>query len=111
MILLPKVPDIHHVILEIKYIRKGFGYGWLRESLMKTVTGAELYARTFKTKAWPALLIVLAGDEGRGNIDRRVREARLLLVELGLAGKIAVINETAIHQLPCEKLRDLLLPP
>lgn len=102
--------ESERIIVEIKYIAKGFRQGWLLETLNGLSARTQLYATNFSQEARGVLLIVL-GSDARSSAERvdamykqsletqssRFSNLRTRLVEL-----------EKVSELSCEKLRELL---
>ncbi|WP_460206294.1 hypothetical protein [Klebsiella pneumoniae] len=49
-------------LIELKYIRKGFNYGWLKESFLRNIYKRNMY-KQFRDKKAISLLLVLVDDD------------------------------------------------
>jgi hypothetical protein len=92
-----KDPDF---VIEVKYIRRGFKYAWLRESAMRLALANELYDARLKRRSIPLLIVILSADEvfqqpdvknarEKTQFDLRQRDARL---------RIEYVSEIEIQQ-------------
>lgn len=96
-------------IIEVKYIRRGFNYGWLRESFLKSI-----YARTFYsqiTNRLPNSVLLIVLDQEAGAIDKYSSlVARIRDEALGRKGKdvIALLRKEELDSLSVEALQDRL---
>jgi len=98
------------VIIELKYIRQGFHYSWMRESASRLILATELYAERLHRKSVPLLLIITANavalsDTDFGRMSERVNES---LAEIRKPFRIVRILEDRINSIGCEELRTLL---
>ena len=96
------------VIVEVKYIRKGFNYGWLAESVNGLTARTALYASRFSTRSRAVLVIILASPNGIfvEKIERfkeRLRADRPRVGDL----KIHCIPKDEIPALTCQQVRQI----
>jgi hypothetical protein len=105
--LLQTEPDI---VIEIKYIRQGFKYGWLRESVMRLAVATELYAARLDRRCLPVLLVVFASEDAplQWEFQQLRRRVQQDFVQRGLAIRVEYIKEKAISAISCEELRHLV---
>ncbi|GLX79188.1 hypothetical protein tinsulaeT_25280 [Thalassotalea insulae] len=87
-------------VIEVKYIRKGFNFGWLKEAFLKNLYMQNEYARATNKKANTLLLIVLA-PEAQNEAKYSQLLERLKLIEVGRNGKdiVRIINEAELTEL------------
>jgi hypothetical protein len=107
--------DTRDVIVEIKFIQKGFKYGWLREVASRVTTGTQLYRSRTGRRARSVVLIILGEiltePARRGRERKEMRDT--VLQELGQLGaklKIHFIEARDIQDIDCLRLGILLLP-
>jgi hypothetical protein len=105
-----RVRESERVILEIKYIRKGFRQGWLTESVNGLAAKTALYSKTVGHRARGVLLIILANSEQ--SLTDRVKElgGRVFTSqpERFKNLRIRTIQQSAIATIPCGELKALL---
>jgi len=98
------------VILEIKYIQRGFRHGWLTESINNLAAKTTLYSNTFSRNATGVLLIVLAA--GAQPLTRRVTDFSQQLRTSQPARfsnlRIHAIDEAVISTISCNQLKAIL---
>jgi len=98
------------VILEIKYIRKGFKYAWLRESAMRLALAAQLYDARLKRRSIPVLAVIFSEEASQQSEVQEIRaRAEINLRQRGVGVRIEYISEAAIPNMPCEELKSLIL--
>jgi hypothetical protein len=96
------------VIVEVKYIRKGFNYGWLTESVNGLTAKTALYGSRFSTSSRPVLVIILASPnrvfvEKIETFKERLRADRPRLRDL----KIHCVAKEEIPTLTCQQVRKM----
>lgn len=62
IVLLANNPGDKDFIIEIKYIRKGFKYGWLRDNAMKQIYSNQIYENETGRSSIPILYVIGAVD-------------------------------------------------
>ena len=104
----PTDPD---VVIEIKYIRRGFRSPWLRESAMRLALAAELYDARLKRHAIPVLIVIFSIEETFQQSEiKDVREkVQTDLRQRGVSVRIQYISEANIPTMSCEQLKRLIL--
>lgn len=102
--------DAKRVIVEIKYIRKGFRTGWLTESASNLLAKTALYRETFSGDVRGVLLIVLA--ESSGSISQRAvaqfEELRQAQPSRFSTIRVRTIEERKIDKISCAQLTTML---
>jgi hypothetical protein len=100
--------DGERIIVEIKYIRKGFHQGWLTESLNSLAARTQLYSNTFSQKARGVLLIVL-GPESRDSLNSVIAAASEKLRSTSSTRfndlRITTLREAEIASVSCRDLK------
>ncbi len=96
-------------IIEIKTIRRGFNYGWLRECFLKNIYAKSIYAQTTNRIPNTLLLIVteIKGDTSEkytSMLDKISKEG------LGRRGKdmVVMIDKEELQSLPNDQLQERL---
>jgi hypothetical protein len=99
------------IILEIKYIRKGFNRGWLSETVNNLASRMALYTKTFDESTSGLLLVVIATSNSP--LSRKVME---ISEELRISHpsrldnvRIQTIYEADIATISCLELRKIVL--
>jgi hypothetical protein len=99
------------IILEIKYIRKGFNRGWLSETVNNLASRMALYRKTFDESTSGLLLVVIATSDSP--LSRKVME---ISEELRISHpsrldniRIRTIYEADIAAMSCLELRTIVL--
>jgi hypothetical protein len=99
------------IIVEIKYIRKGFYQGWLNESLSSLGIRTQLYSDTFSRTARGVLLIVL-GPDSRPDlvqlVDETSKKMRFAPSSSFSDLHVVTLREAEIATISCADLKDLL---
>lgn len=102
-------PDI---TVELKYIRHGFKYGWLRESFMRLALASDIYKSRFARRVRPILIVILgpaANSPKNHELDKLRERLRHNLIETDVEVEVEYVNESAISTVSCEELKILLL--
>jgi hypothetical protein len=99
------------IILEIKYIRKGFNRGWLSETVKGLASRMALYTKTFDESTSGLVLVVIATTNSP--LSRKVME---ISEELRISQpsrldniRIRTIYEADIATISCLELRKIVL--
>ena len=97
------------VILEIKYIRKGFNYGWLAESVQGLTAKTALYAAKFaRTSHVRSVLIIVLASRNDIFVEKIEQFKRRLLSDRRRSSsdvKIHCLAEDDIAALTCHQVR------
>jgi len=97
--------DEPDVIVEIKYIQKGFRYGWLWETATRVLASTELYIAVTRRRAVGVVLVVLSSESVITSTLRSARDRVLEnLNKIQAEGKIELIVEHELADLPCSRL-------
>jgi hypothetical protein len=101
-------PDI---IIEMKYIRQGFKYSWLSESVRRLAVAKDLYTGSLGRAALPVLCVIFAQEDvsarlGLQEIRERVQSEML---ERGAKIRVEYILEASVSGMSCEDVRRLIL--
>jgi len=106
-----RVGQSERIIVEVKYIRKGFRQGWLTETLSNLAARTQLYSNTFSQPARGVLLIVM-GPQSRQALDSLIAEEseRLRTTRSSRFGdlRISSLREADIASISCQELQNLL---
>ena len=102
-------PD-ERVIVDVKYIRKGFNSGFLAETVNGLTARTALYASRFSAPSRAVLVIILASPnsifvEKIENLKARLRTDRPQLASVG----IHCITKDEIPALTCQQVRQMLV--
>jgi hypothetical protein len=99
------------VVIEIKYIRQGFKYSWLRESAMRLALANELYQTRLKRHSVPLLLIIFSEDEASAQSEFHHLRAKVQsdLRQRGIGVRIEYVSEATIHKVSCEEIHRLVV--
>jgi hypothetical protein len=96
-------------IIEVKYIRRGFNYGWLKESFLKSIYARTIYSQLTNRLPNSVLLIILDQEAGTAekysSLVTRIKDEAL-----GRRGKdvIALLRKEELDSLSVEALQDRL---
>jgi hypothetical protein len=98
------------VVIEIKYIRRGFKYAWLRESAMRLALAKELYDARLERQSVALLIVIFSVDEVFQQPDiLNAREKTLFdLSQRGAHLRIEYVNEKEMSDMSCEDLTHLI---
>jgi hypothetical protein len=103
----PNCPD---VVVEIKYIREGFKYAWLRESVMRLAVATELYDARMRRHSNPLLIVIFAAEDAPERVEfQRLRQKVLSdLIQRDVAVRIEYISERIVPEISCEALAHVI---
>jgi hypothetical protein len=104
----PTEPD---VVIEIKYIRRGFKYPWLRESTMRLALANEVYDARLKRNSIPVLIVIFSAEEVSQQPEFQVLRAKAQtdLGQRGVGVRIEYLSEVELPTMSCEQLRRFIL--
>jgi hypothetical protein len=104
----PTDPD---VVVEIKYIRQGFKYAWLRESAMRLALADQLYNAKLKRDSVPLLLVIFSVGElsQQSEVQKLRAKAQADLRQRGAGVRVEYLSDAGIPNMPCEELKRLIL--
>jgi hypothetical protein len=109
-ILQPLLSTSPDVIVEIKYIRRGFRQAWLRESAMRLVLAKELYDAQLGRHSIPLLLVIFSAADASTKSEFLATQAKTQ-ADLRLRGitlRIEYIAEDTIPTMSCDELARLI---
>jgi hypothetical protein len=99
------------IILEIKYIRKGFNRGWLSETISNLSTRMALYAKTFDESPSGLLVVIIATSNS--SLSRKVieisEEFRISQPSRMDNIRVQTIYLDDIATIPCHELKRIVL--
>jgi hypothetical protein len=97
-------------IFEIKYIRKGFKYNWLRDNVQKILYANRSYEQETNRKAIPVLLIV--GNENMTPsptlLEKYINRVQDEMISLNSQVLVVFIPELEFYNMDCTKLKSKL---
>ncbi len=98
-------------MIEVKYIRRGFRYGWLGETVSRLALASEHYGIVLHKSASALLVVIFAEDDGPSkNEFQKLRQRVCLdLKELGVVIRVECLTESALDSLQCAELTRLVL--
>lgn len=107
VLLARKEPDKDY-IFEVKYIRKGFKYNWLRDNVEKVIYANQLYESEMKRKSVPVLFVVGPEDmsqETKGGYRQRIQKE---ITARNSHVLIVLVTELELNSLDCNGLKNML---
>jgi len=97
-------------IFEIKYIRKGFKYSWLRDNAQKIVYANHSYEQETKRPAIPVLFMV--GQEtmtlSPSDVAKYINRVQSEMFSLNSQVQIVFCTETEFYNMDCTELKSKL---
>jgi hypothetical protein len=101
-------PDI---IIEMKYIRQGFKYSWLSESVRRLAVAKDLYTGSLGRTALPVLCIVFAEEDVSARLGLQQLRERVQneMLQRGARIRVEYILEASVSGMSCEDVRQLIL--
>ncbi|MEM5507436.1 hypothetical protein WNY98_01010 [Pseudoalteromonas sp. AS71] len=96
-------------IIEVKYIRKGFNFGWLNEAFLRNLYAQNAYSK-ITNKAANTLLLIVIADEAYNEDKYSKLLTRLRSNELYRKGKdiVRIITETELNNVTDIELQEKL---
>jgi hypothetical protein len=106
-----KVKSAHRIIVEIKYLRKGFNRGWLSETVNSLAARMALYTKIFDESTNGLLLVVIATSNSplSGKVMEISKELRISDPSRLESIRIHTIYEADIATIPCPELMKMVL--
>lgn len=99
------------IIVEIKYIRKGFNRGWLSETFSNLASRMALYSKTFDEETYGVLIVVIATSHSP--LARKVLELSHEVRESDASRldriRVETIYEADIATISCSQLKTLVI--
>jgi hypothetical protein len=97
-------------IFEVKYIRKGFKYFWLRDNILKFIYANNSYQKETNRKAIPVLFIV--GNEKMTpslvDVKKYIYRLQSELDNLESQASVVFVPEAEFYSMDCSKLKSKL---
>jgi hypothetical protein len=95
-------------IVEIKTVRRGFKYGWVRDNIIKMVYANLLYQKDMNRESVPILFIV-GSEKVLSAVDMQDYAGRIHqeVTSLNSKATIAFAYEDRLDSLTCEHLREM----
>ncbi|RPJ74973.1 MAG: hypothetical protein EHM20_09720 [Alphaproteobacteria bacterium] len=108
IVLVSKNNRAEDYIFEVKYIRQGFKYNWLRDNVLKTVYASQLYEVKAKRESLPVLVVI--GSESmfgttKIGYQKRIQEE---LASTEIRALVIFLTEQELEELDCIKLNNIL---
>ena len=96
-------------VIEIKYVRRGFKYGWLRDNALKIFYANKIYQKEQNRIPIPILIVVSSKQilESPDKLEYMKRIKEELSVQK-IRTRIVFINEEDLDNLSCERLLEKL---
>ena len=96
-------------IIEVKYIRKGFNFGWLNESFLRNLHAQNVYSK-ITNKAANTLLLIVIADEAYNENKYSKLLTRLKTNELFRKGKdiVQIVTEKDLNNVTDIELQEKL---
>lgn len=102
--ILPSRKYKNHTI-EVKYIRKGFKFGWLRDNLLKVLYLSDIFENETKLPSFPVLMIVGEGNTLGGiKADQYLDRLKSEMNALDAKASIVFLDEAELDRMNCEQL-------
>ena len=104
MVLVSKDQTLYDLIVEVKYVRKGFKYGWVRDNTIKLVYSSLLYQQETNREARSMLFII--GPEkviDRMNTQEYYRRIEKEITRLRARVFIILLREDELGRLTCDE--------
>lgn len=108
VVLLSKKSTEGDYIFEVKYIRKGFKYNWLRDNVLKTVYANQIYETEAKRKSTPVLVVINPENQSevtKTNYRKRIRDE---LSSKNVHALVVFLSVQELNELDCSSLKNIL---
>jgi len=106
-----RASNTHQIIVEIKYIRKGFNSGWVLESMNNLSLKMAIYSKTFDENVSGLMLVVIATSNSP--LSRRLADIAQIMRYSHPSQleniRVQTIDEADIATISCEDLRQFIL--
>ena len=99
------------LVIEVKYIRTGFKYNWLRDNALKTVYANQVYQQETNRTSVPILFIVGADSTALPSDVEKQRYLSRIESELNTLDSkalIVMVTESELYNTDGMKLKSLL---
>jgi hypothetical protein len=109
VILESKTTDSPDVIIEIKYIRKGFHTGWLRDNIRRLVLANDYYVGRLKRSA-KSLLLIVAAESAQLTDEHYEKMVGVVgrSIYSNTAWRIERLTESQVESLSCAAFKKLV---
>ena len=100
-----------HYVFEVKYIRSGFKYSWLRDNLFKIVYASQFFQEKTNTRTVPVLFIVVSDDVKSLSNDIVKRYSEKIQIEMkdfDINPILAIFSGNEFSNLDCKTLKSKL---
>lgn len=108
IVLLDKSDKAKDYVFEIKYIRKGFKYNWLRDNNLKMIIASELYQKELLREVTPVLFVVIPKNISVITTEIYLAEIRQENENQDIQSIVLLMTENQLEALSCEKLKKQL---
>ncbi len=111
LLLQPATNQPTDIVIEVKYIRHGFRYGWLRETVTRLALASEHYRNVLKRSSLALLVVIFAEDDApsKSEYQQLRQRVRAELMEMGVVIRVEYVTESALDRLDCAELKRLVL--
>jgi hypothetical protein len=96
------------VIVELKYIQRGFRASWLSESVNRLAVSTELYSNTTSRKVTAVLIIVLATSATTARNEKLKDLALMDVARSGIELRVEYVSEVVFREMKCDHLKHLI---
>ena len=95
--------------IEVKYVRRGFKFGWLRDNLLKALYLSDIFEKETELPSFPVLMVVDGGDVlSRTAIRTYTDRLKAEMKSLGASASMVFISEAELDRMPCDRLMTLI---
>lgn len=100
---------IRNYTIEVKYIRKGFKFGWLRDNLFKTLYMSDIFEKETGLASFPVLMVIGEQDVlSRIGTSEYVDRIEHEFETLGASASVVVMSDRDLEGMRCERLIALM---
>lgn len=108
-VLLSKHPSIPDYVIETKYLRYGFQYGWLKDNAIKQVLAATLYQKDAHRKVVPVLLVAAPKELlKRTSTDNYIKRIKNDPIVRSSNVTVSFLDTEEMDSLDCSQLHKLI---
>jgi hypothetical protein len=105
IILLARTEKLHDYTIEVKYIRKGFKYNWLRDNVQKSILANQIYQKELERVSIPVLLVIIPQSMTDTTREIYLQRIEKDMANLNVKHLTILRTETELFKLSCSELK------
>ncbi len=107
IILLAKSEKFYDYTIELKYIRQGFKYNWLRDNVQKIILANQIYLNELGRKSIPVLLVVVPKTMSNSAREMYMQRLERDISDISESSLAILQTETELFGLSCSDLKNI----